>query len=120
MPIIEISSLSHKGVEVFASLTETQLRHRLDPEKGIFIAESPKVISVALNAGYVPVALLCEGKHITWGCSRHYPAMWRYSCLHGKQGNTIVVDWVHPYQRCALRHETSTIAYDGSIMQGLS
>ena len=65
MPIIEISSLSHKGVEVFASLTETQLRHRLDPEKGIFIAESPKVISVALNAGYVPVALLCERKHIT-------------------------------------------------------
>ena len=63
--IIEISSLSHEGVEVFANLTEAQLRHRSDPGKGIFIAESPKVINVALNAGYIPLALLCERKHIT-------------------------------------------------------
>ncbi|MBQ4211334.1 MAG: RNA methyltransferase, partial [Prevotella sp.] len=52
MPIIEISSLSHPGVEMFSNLTEAQLRNRLEPEKGIFIAESPKVIHVALNAGY--------------------------------------------------------------------
>lgn len=65
MPVIEIDSLSHPGVEMFGSLTEAQLRNRLEPDKGIFIAESPKVIYVALNAGYVPVAMLCEHRHIT-------------------------------------------------------
>ena len=64
MQIIEINSLSHPGVEVFSTLTEVQLRNRLEPQKGIFIAESPKVIHVALNAGYEPLALLCERKHI--------------------------------------------------------
>ena len=64
MQIIEINSLSHPGVEVFATLTEAQLRNRLEPQKGIFIAESPKVIHVALNAGYEPLALLCERKPI--------------------------------------------------------
>ena len=65
MPIIEIQSLNHPGVEIFSTLTEAQLRNKLEPEKGIFIAESPKVIHVALNAGYTPLALLCEEKHIT-------------------------------------------------------
>lgn len=51
-------------MEVFGTLTEAQLRNRLEPEKGIFIAESPKVIRVALDAGYEPLALLCEEKHI--------------------------------------------------------
>lgn len=64
MPIIEISSLSQSGVEVFGTLTEAQLRNRLEPEKGIFIVESPKVIRVALDAGYEPLALLCERRHI--------------------------------------------------------
>ena len=64
MPIINITSLSQPGVEVFSTLTEAQLRNRLEPGKGIFIAESPKVILVALQAGYEPIALLCERKHI--------------------------------------------------------
>lgn len=65
MPIIEITSLSHPGVEVFSTLTEAQLRNRLEPSKGLFIVESPKVIRVALEAGYEPLAFLCERKHIT-------------------------------------------------------
>lgn len=65
MPIIRIDSLDYPGVEVFGTLTEAQLRNRLEPEKGIFIAESPKVIHVALDAGCEPLALLCEEKHIT-------------------------------------------------------
>ena len=65
MPIIEITSLEQPGVDVFSTLTEAQLRNRLEPEKGVFIAESPKVIRVALAAGYKPLALLCEGKHLT-------------------------------------------------------
>lgn len=64
MAIINISSLGQSGVEVFGTLTEAQLRNRLEPEKGIFIAESPKVINVALNAGYEPLSLLCEQRHI--------------------------------------------------------
>lgn len=62
---IEVTSLSHPGLEVYATLTEAQLRNRLEPEKGIFIVESPKVIRVALDAGYQPVSLLCEQKHLT-------------------------------------------------------
>lgn len=64
MPIIPITSLDHPGVEVYATLTEAQLRNRIEPDKGIFIAESPKVIRVALAAGYQPLSLLCEEKHI--------------------------------------------------------
>lgn len=64
MPIIEISSLSHPGVDIFCTLTEAQLRQRIEPDKGVFIAESPKVIKVALDAGYEPLAILCEHKHI--------------------------------------------------------
>ena len=64
MNIIEISSLEVPGLDVYGTLTEAQLRNRLEPEKGIFIAESPKVINVALDAGMEPVSLLCERKHI--------------------------------------------------------
>ena len=63
--IIEVNSLNEPGVAVFGQLTEAQLRNALDPQKGIFIAESPKVIRVALDAGYEPLSLLCERKHIT-------------------------------------------------------
>lgn len=64
MPIIEITSLDHPGVEMFSRLTEAQLRNRIDPDHGLFIAESPKVIRVALDAGCEPVALLCERRHL--------------------------------------------------------
>ena len=62
--IYEISSIDDPRVALFATMTETQLRNRLNAEQGLFIAESPKVIRVALQAGYEPQALLCEQKHI--------------------------------------------------------
>lgn len=62
--IIEITDMLSPDVEVYASLTEAQLRNRLNPEAGLFIAESPKVIDVALNACYEPVSLLAERRHI--------------------------------------------------------
>lgn len=58
-------SLDYPGTEVFGNLTEAQLRNKLEPEKGLFIVESPKVIRVALDAGYEPVSILCEERHIT-------------------------------------------------------
>jgi tRNA G18 (ribose-2'-O)-methylase SpoU len=64
MNIIEITSTTDERVAAFATLTEAQLRNRLNPDDGIFIAESPKVINVALDAGYQPVSLLCERRHI--------------------------------------------------------
>lgn len=63
--IVEISDLSAPELDVYARLTQAQLRNRLEPEKGIFIAESPKVIKLALNAGCTPLSLLMERRHIT-------------------------------------------------------
>ena len=63
--IIELTDLSAPGLDVYARLTETQLRSRVEPEKGVFIAESPKVIARALDAGCVPLSLLMERRHIT-------------------------------------------------------
>lgn len=63
--IIEITNFSAPELDLFAHLTQAQLRNRKEPEKGIFIAESPKVIVRALDAGCQPIALLMERKHIT-------------------------------------------------------
>ena len=62
--IIEITDFEAPELDVYARLTENQLLNRHEPEKGLFIAESPKVIERALDAGYVPVSLLLERKHI--------------------------------------------------------
>lgn len=62
--IVEITDINAPELDMFARLTESQLRSRREPEKGIFIAESPKVIRVALDAGLEPVALLMEGRHL--------------------------------------------------------
>ncbi len=62
--IIEITDFTAPELDVYARLTEAQLLNRQEPEQGLFIAESPKVIDRALDAGYVPVSLLLERKHI--------------------------------------------------------
>ncbi len=62
--IIEVTDLALPELDVFARLTEAQLRCRLEPEKGVFIAESPKVIARALDAGYEPLSFLMERKQI--------------------------------------------------------
>jgi tRNA G18 (ribose-2'-O)-methylase SpoU len=64
LKIEKVKSITDEGLAPFATLTEAQLRNRLEPEKGLFIAESPKVIKVALEAGYEPQSFLCEEKHI--------------------------------------------------------
>lgn len=62
--IIEITDFSALELDVYARYSEVQLLNRHEPEKGIFIAESPKVIGRALDAGCVPVSLLLERKHV--------------------------------------------------------
>ena len=62
--IIEITDFLDPQLDAYARLTEVQLLNREHPEDGLFIAESPIVIERALNAGYTPVSLLAEDKHI--------------------------------------------------------
>lgn len=62
--IIEITDISAPELDAYARLTEAQLKNRREPEKGLFIAESIKVIGHALDAGYTPVSLLMERRHI--------------------------------------------------------
>ena len=62
--IIEITNFMAPELDIYARLTEVQLLNRFEPEKGLFIAESPKVIQRALDAGCAPVSMLVEDKHI--------------------------------------------------------
>lgn len=62
--IIDITDINDSRVAPYSRLTEAQLRNRLEPEKGVFIAESPKVIMSALECGYEPQSLLMERRHI--------------------------------------------------------
>ncbi len=62
--IIEITDFMAPELDVYARLSEVQLLNREFPEKGLFIAESPKVIERALDAGYEPVSCLMEKRHI--------------------------------------------------------
>lgn len=62
--IEEIRDFDDERVGIYSRLTEAQLRNRLEEEKGIFIAESPKVIEVALDRGYEPLSLLTERRHL--------------------------------------------------------
>ncbi len=62
--IIEITDFNAPELDIYARLNENQLLNRHEPHKGLFIAESPKVVERALDAGYEPVSLLLEQKHI--------------------------------------------------------
>ena len=61
---IEIQNFADPALDVYARLTEAQLMNRFDPKNAMFIAESPKVIHRALDAGYMPVSMLMERKDI--------------------------------------------------------
>ena len=62
--IITISDFNAPQLDIYARLTENQLLNRHEPDKGIFIAESPKVIERALDSGHKPISILVEDKHI--------------------------------------------------------
>lgn len=64
MKIIEITDKRDERLAPYFRLTEAQLRNRLHPDEGMFIAESPKVIKVAMEAGLRPLSMLCERRHI--------------------------------------------------------
>lgn len=68
--VIEITNFSAPELDAFARLTERELLHCCEPATGLFIAESPNVIMRALDAGYEPVSMLMERKHVD-GQARH-------------------------------------------------
>lgn len=61
--IVEVNDLKQEGVDIYSSLTDHELRKANG--SGVFIAESPKVIISAIEAGYTPLSMLCEKRHIT-------------------------------------------------------
>ena len=63
--VVHINDLKQPGADIFANLTERELRNSYETNGGFFIAESPKVIERALDAGYEPISFLMEEKHIT-------------------------------------------------------
>ena len=108
MQLIELTSPDAEALSVYRTLTEAQLRNRLEPEKGIFIAESPKVIRVALEAGLEPVSLLCERKHVEGDAREiiaHCPAAMPVYRQPGAAGKS---DGVYADQRRALCHASPT------------
>lgn len=74
MKRIDIDSVSDPRISMFVSMTEKQLADKRNSDHGIFIVESPKVIKIALERGYHPVALMCEEKHI-YGDAKEIIAM---------------------------------------------
>ncbi len=62
--IIKITDFMDPHLDLYARYTEGQLLNRHEPEKGIFIGESPKVIERALDAGCIPISFLMEEKHV--------------------------------------------------------
>lgn len=76
--IIEVENIGQPELDIYTSLTEAQLRAPKADDCGLFIAESPKVIRVAIERGYAPVSLLCERRHITGDASdiiQRFPSM---------------------------------------------
>ena len=67
---ITITDFQAPELDVYARFTEAQLLNRAEPEKGIFIAESPKVIERALDAGCVPISFLVEEREVEGEASR--------------------------------------------------
>ena len=64
MSVIQITDLNDPQLDIYARLSEGQLLHYYEPDLGIFIAESPKVIQTAFEQGYEPISFLVEDRHI--------------------------------------------------------
>lgn len=102
--VIKISDISAPELDVFARMTETQLRSKLEPEKGIFIAESPTVIRIALYAGYEPLSLLVEKKHVAGQAADIIERTAGIPCLHGRNAAAFKAYRLSAHTGCVLRN----------------
>lgn len=101
MQFITIDSIDDERVAAYTNLTEIQLRNRLEPERGLFIAESPKVIDRALAAGREPISLLVEEPWIE-GMSQ------TFDVVDKRWGTDIPVYVASPEQRASSPDTAST------------
>lgn len=106
MPIVNITSLVQPGVEVYGNLTEKQLRHQYEHGNGIFIVESPKVITRALDAGYQPLSLLCEERHVE-GDAAEIIARCPDIPVYGQPRVACHAHGLCAYEGCAVRYAPS-------------
>lgn len=74
--IIPIQDLDLPELDVYARLTENQLRNRLEPEKGVFIAQTQKVVEYALKSGYEPISMLAEASQFANQTHEILPLLW--------------------------------------------
>ena len=112
--VIELHSLDAPELAVFARLTDRQLRSRAEPEQGVLIAESPKVIAAALDAGYQPLALLAERRRLAGSAA---PLLDRLGHVPVYTGDRALLAGLTGYQLtrgvlCALRRRPLPLAED--------
>ena len=112
--VIELHSLDAPELAVFARLTDRQLRSRAEPEQGVLIAESPKVIAAALDAGYQPLALLAERRRLAGSAA---PLLDRLGDVPVYTGDRALLAGLTGYQLtrgvlCALRRRPLPLAED--------
>lgn len=75
---IPVTDFEAPELDIYARMNEIQLLNRHEPEKGMFIAESPKVIERAINAGYQPQSFLVDDEHMEADAYRYWSAVKRY------------------------------------------
>ena len=114
--IIEITDLSAPELAVYTRLTEAQLRNKLEPEKGIFIAESLKVIGTALDAGCVPLSFLMERPHIEGSAAAVLARCPDTPRVHRPPRDPANADWLRPDPGGAVRHAPPETAYRRGIV----
>ena len=110
----EITDFSAPELDVYARLTENQLVNRAEPEKGMFIAESPLVIGRALDAGYTPVSFLMEPKDVETRGKALLERCGRHPRLRGRAGRAHPAHRLPPDPRHALRHVPEAPACGGA------
>lgn len=114
--IITLTSLDAPELDVYARLTQAQLRNRLEPEKGLFIAESPKVIGTALDAGLTPVSFLMEQRHITGDAASLLGPVPGCSGLYGGAGASCAPYRLYAHARRSVRDAAACAKSPSSVI----
>ena len=115
--IIEIKDFQNPELDVYARLSEVQLLRACEPKPGLFIAESPRVIERAIQAGYYPVSFLAEKKELKGPAGELTEKISGHSGLYSPTGDSDTADRLCPYQRNAVRHEKKRAPVSGSHLR---
>ena len=115
--VIEITDFTAPELDVYARLSEGQLLNRAEPEKGMFIAESPRVIERALDAGCVPVSFLSEDRHIGMLCAMYRPRLRTpEEVCQGARRIAVLESVVNPTNVGAIFRSAAALNMDGILL----